>query len=99
MKNIGKLAVLGAVLAVSASYAFGDTLTLGSFGSTGYNDATGLLTYAPSVTVNNTAMQYVGSETYGFTNVNLIPLTPGPLVGQGGTAFTTTGAGEAVDLD
>jgi hypothetical protein len=33
MKNIGKLAVLGAVLAASASFAFGDTLTLGSYGT------------------------------------------------------------------
>ncbi len=92
MKNLGKLAVLGAVLAASSSFAFADTLTLGSFG------LTGLAGYGPSVTVNNTAMQYVGSET-GYATVGAIPATPGPLVGQTGTAFTTTGAGEATDLN
>src|ERR1039457_5790591 len=35
MKNIGKLAVLGAVLAASASFGFADTITLGSYGSAG----------------------------------------------------------------
>ena len=35
MKNFGKLAVLGAVLAVSSSFAFADTITLASFGLAG----------------------------------------------------------------
>ena len=68
MKNIGKLAVLGAVLAASTSFAFGDTITLGSFG------ATGLSAYAPVVTVSNSEMQYVGNDL--VTTVAAIPVTP-----------------------
>jgi len=49
MKNIGKLAVLGAVLAASASFAFADTIQLGSY-------ATG----AAAMGNANTAMNYAG---------------------------------------
>jgi len=57
MKNIGKLAVLGAVLAASASFAFADTITLGSWGSTSvYNPG--------AITVNNTEVQYAASQTF-----------------------------------
>jgi hypothetical protein len=59
MKNIGKLAVLGAVLTASASSAFAATLTLGSFGTTG------LLGYAPVVSVSNTAMMLTKQSTFG----------------------------------
>jgi hypothetical protein len=68
MKNIGKLAVLGAVLAASSSLAFADTLTLGSFG------AAGLGGYQPAVTVNNSEMMYVGNQI--VSSVALIPATP-----------------------
>src|ERR1035437_8004632 len=68
MKNIGKLAVLGAVLAASASFAFGDTITLGSFG------AAGLSAYHPTVTASNSEMQYVGNDL--VTTVAAIPVTP-----------------------
>lgn len=50
MKNLGKFAVLGAVLAFSASAAFAETLTLGSY-------ATG----APANGNQNTAINYDGS--------------------------------------
>jgi hypothetical protein len=67
MKNIGKLAVLGAVLTASASFAFADTITLGSYGSTG--------TYNPgAISVANTAVQYVGNDI--VSTVALIPSTP-----------------------
>jgi hypothetical protein len=68
MKNIGKLAVLGAVLAASTSFAFGDTITLGSFG------AAGLAAYHPTVTVSNSEMQYAGNQI--VATVALIPATP-----------------------
>jgi hypothetical protein len=58
MKNIGKFAVLGAVLAASASYALADTIALGSWG------ASGLTSYDPSVSVINTEMMYVANETF-----------------------------------
>lgn len=67
MKHIGKLAVLGAVLAASAPFASADSITLGSFGlTTGYNPG--------AITVSNTAVNYVGDETYA--TVALIPATP-----------------------
>lgn len=59
MKYLGKLVVLGAVLAASASYAFADNVTLGSFGT---SDA------ALATTNNNSALVYggyaVGSSPY-----------------------------------
>jgi hypothetical protein len=61
MKNIGKLAVLGAALAVSASSAFAGTITLGSYGQA---NATYPTPYNPTVTVSNTAVQYVGFSGY-----------------------------------
>ncbi len=66
--KFGKLAVLGAVLAVSASFASADTIQLGSF-------ATG----AANMGDANTAMSYVGEQTYA--TVAAIPSPPG--------AFTT----------
>jgi hypothetical protein len=89
MKNVGKLAVLGAVLAASSSFAFADTVTLGSMGSTaGYNPGT--------ITVSNSAMTYVGDETYG--TVAGIPVNPGPLSGQVGSGFSAVNT-EAFDLN
>ena len=79
MKNIGKLAVLGAALAVSASYAFGDTIVAASYGSTsGYNPGT-------VVTSGNSAMTFVGDITY--PSVAAIPTTP-PSSGYSGGPYT-----------
>src|ERR1035441_7024576 len=58
MKNIGKLAVLGAVLAASSSFAFGDTIVATSWGTLGYAQS-------GVVTTDNTAMHFVGDITYG----------------------------------
>jgi PEP-CTERM motif len=90
MKNIGKIAVLGAVFTVSASFAFADSISLGSYGSAG------LLGYNPTVTVANGAVEYAGAETY--STVAAIPATPGALVGQAGTGFTATGL-ESTELN
>jgi hypothetical protein len=59
MKNIGKLAVLGAVLAASASFAHADTIEAASYG------VAGLSGYSPSViTTGNTIMTYDGAITF-----------------------------------
>jgi hypothetical protein len=98
MKNLGKLAVLGAVLAASASFAFADTITLGSYGSTAglYNPG--------SISVSNTQTTYVGDETFASDTTGCaagqstcLPAT-GPLVGVAGSGFTATGT-ESVDLN
>ncbi len=57
MKNLGKLAVLGAVLSASASFAFAESITLGTYGSTGLSG------YSPAVSVTNGATTYIGSQT------------------------------------
>jgi len=96
MKNFSKLAILGAALAASASIASATpiTYTLGSYGAT----STLSPTYNPgAISVSNSAVQYVGSETY--STVAAIPTTPGALVGQSGTGFSTTGAGVASELN
>jgi hypothetical protein len=89
MKNIGKLAVLGAVLAASASYAVADTITLGSYGATTvYNPGT--------ITVSNTETQYAASLTFSSDTVGCgigISVCLAPL-----GALTTVGA-NATDLD
>ncbi len=61
--TFGKLAVLGAALAVSASFASADTIQLGSYatGASNMGDA-------------NTAMSYVASDQ--VTTVGAIPPTP-----------------------
>lgn len=68
MKNLNKLAILGAVLAASTSFAFADTITLGSYG------ASGLSSYNPTVTVSNSEMMYVGNQI--VSTVLLIPASP-----------------------
>ena len=68
MKNLSKLAVLGAVLAASASSAFATTITLGSYG------ASGLSSYDPPVTVGNSEMMYVGNQI--VSTVASIPASP-----------------------
>jgi hypothetical protein len=84
MMNFRTLALLGAVLAASAPFASADSLTLGSFGQAG------LGSYNPPVTVANTYMNYVGSETFG--SLSALTSAPGPVI--------TTGSGtEAFDLN
>jgi hypothetical protein len=88
--HLGKLVVLGAVFAASATFASADTITLGSFGSTAglYNPGT--------ITVGNTAVQYVGNDlfTSDSTSPGVFSLpAPEPL-----GSFTATGT-ESVDLN
>jgi hypothetical protein len=92
MLKFSNIAVLVAAFAAAAPFASATPIsyTLGSYGTAGIGP------YSPTVTVANSAMTYVGDETY--SSVALIPASPGPLVGQGGTAFTATGTG-AVDLN
>jgi hypothetical protein len=68
MKSFGKLAVLGAALAASSSFAFATTLYLGSYGASGTGP------YDPTVSVSNSEMQYVGNQI--VSTVALIPSTP-----------------------
>jgi len=90
MKNIGKLVVLGAVLSASASFAFADTITLGSFGSTAglYNPGT--------ISVSNTEMVYAGSQTFANDTTGFGPSVPYCLPAMG--TLTPTGT-FAVDLN
>jgi hypothetical protein len=84
VKNIGKLAVLGAVLAASSYFAFGDTLLASSWGTIGFAQ-TGV------VTTDNTAMHFAGSEQ--FASSALLVAAPVPTLassfptGTPGTAF------------
>jgi hypothetical protein len=85
MKNIGKLAVLGAVLAASSSFAFGDTIVATSWGTLGYAQS-------GVVTTDNTAMHFVGDITYGSSAAMLaaestINLSSSFTGGTPGTAF------------
>jgi hypothetical protein len=58
MKNVGKLAVLGAVLAASASFAYADTVVATSWGTIGFNQP-GVLTGL------NTSTKFVGADLFG----------------------------------
>ena len=106
MKNLGKLAILGAVLATSASFAFGSSIQLASYGLTGISSVTGLTTYDPVTgsspnTLSNSAMAFVGSATY--TLFSSVPSIGGPSATLAQltslSAYNTTGAGEAYELD
>src|ERR1700678_1119304 len=92
MLKFSNIAVLVAALAAAAPFASATPIsyTLGSYGTAGIGP------YSPTVTVANTALTYVGDETY--SSVALIPSSPGPLVGQAGTGFTATGV-EATELN
>jgi hypothetical protein len=69
MKNIGKLAVLGAVLTASASFAFADSFTIGSYGTFTCPGTTNCSSPAGSSLGNqNTAMNYGGFTANNFTN-------------------------------
>jgi hypothetical protein len=66
MKNINKLAVLGAILTASASSAFAATIVLGSYGSTGLVGPGFPTGYTQTVTVTNgqSAMTLVADQTF-----------------------------------
>jgi len=68
IRNIGKLAVLGAVLAASVPLAFADTITIASSGVAGIGG------YDPLVTASNTPVLYIGSDQ--VATVAAIPTTP-----------------------
>jgi PEP-CTERM motif len=76
MKNVGKLAVLGAVLAASASFAYGDVINLASFGLVG---TTGLT----NPTVANGQVNLAGSATC-TTSPSCVP---GAFVASGAESF------------
>ena len=65
MKNLGKLAILGAALAISASFAFADTITLGSWGTDLNNGTTNT-----NPGYSNSAMVYGGFTTGGGSPYN-----------------------------
>jgi hypothetical protein len=90
MKNIGKLAVLGAVLAASASFAYADTVVATSWGQLGFNQA-------GVITTDNTAMHFVGSDTFTSSAAMLAAESSINL----STTFTTAAApaGEAFQLN
>jgi hypothetical protein len=96
MKNLGKLAILGVVLAASATSAFATTITLASYGSVGL---AGYTVAGVAVTNSETAMQYVGKDN-GFASIALTPAAPtaSQLLGQGSSVFTATGV-EATELN
>jgi len=81
MKNIGKLAVLGAVLTASASFAFADTIALSSF-------ATGTVGTTLGDSASQTAMAFTGQILTGST----APGTPtaAQSIPQTGNSVTTT---------
>jgi len=81
MKNIGKLAVLGAVLTASASFAFADTIALSSF-------ATGTTAASQGDAASQSALLYTGSILTGST----APGTPtlAESAPQTGNVTTTT---------
>jgi hypothetical protein len=90
LKNSICLTLLTGALALSAPYVFADTITLGSFGNTsGYNPGV--------IAVSNTAMNYVGYETY--SSVAATPANPGPLEGQAGSGFTASASSTSYDLN
>jgi hypothetical protein len=60
MKNLGKLAVIGAALAVSSSFAFADTITLASYGT-----AANTITNPAAPT--NSAVEYQGFNSSSTT--------------------------------
>jgi hypothetical protein len=63
MKNLGKLATLGVILATSASFAFGSSIQLASYGQAGLSGYDPVTASSPNI-LSNTAMTFVGSETY-----------------------------------
>jgi hypothetical protein len=71
MKNLSKLAVLGAALAVSSSFAFADSVSVASWGQTG---------------LAGTAFTGVGNQTtyLGASGLNTVaaPSTPPPALGS-----------------
>jgi hypothetical protein len=85
MKHIGKLAVLGAVVAASAPFASADVITLASYGQAGLSGYTNGVTGAG---ITNGQVNYVGSQQE--TTVGAIPASP---------TITSSPSVEATDLD
>jgi len=77
MKHFGKIAVLGAVLAASTSFAFADTLTLASFGTPGNG-------------VNNSSVPAVSNTAVMYNGMNVNPVVS---TGTGTEAFDLNAAG------
>jgi hypothetical protein len=81
MKNIGKIAVLGAVLTASASFAFADTITLSSF-------ATGTTAASQGDSASESSLLYTGSILTGSAAPGTPTLTQS--TPQTGNVTTTT---------
>jgi hypothetical protein len=100
MKNLGKLATLGAILATSASFAFGSSIQLASYGQAGLSGYDPITATSPN-TLSNGAMTFVGSAT----NSVFASIAPQSTVAGDGTSlsslagWSTTGAGTAFELD
>jgi hypothetical protein len=91
MKNISKLAVLGAVIAATASFAHADTIEATSYGQLGFAQ-TGVNTTL------NTPMQFVGSITFPGNSAAMLAAESTITINS---TFTTSAvpAGEAFQLN
>ena len=78
MKNLGKLAVLGAALAVSSSFAFADSISLSSWGSIGL--------LGSQIVGSGNATTYVGSEDLSTTAAPTTAPNLAGFTGGGGSA-------------
>jgi hypothetical protein len=85
MKNIGKLAVLSAVLAASASFAYADTVVAASYGSTA-----GFTPVGTIITSGNSAMTFVGDIQYATVAQMLLAFPSGTNPTTGFSAVNTT---------
>jgi hypothetical protein len=98
MKNLGKLAILGAVLASSASFAFGSTIQLASYGQAGLSG------YDPVVTgtgLANSATQFVASateSTFAAISSQAAAVAAGTNLSSL-NGYSATGAGTAYELN
>jgi len=100
MKTFGKLATLGAILATSASFAFGSTIQLASYGQTGLSGYDPVTAVSPN-TLANTAMQFVSSateSTFGAISTQSAAAAAGANLSSL-AGYSTAGAGTAYELD
>jgi hypothetical protein len=88
MKNIGKLAVLGAVLAASASFAFADTI--GSYATFNCPTTATCVTAAANPGDTNTALSFLGyvAQSFGNTPPFTTPGTTAPSAGTPAPTYT-----------
>jgi hypothetical protein len=79
MKNLGKLAILGAVLATSASFAFGSTINLGSWGTDLNNGSAntnpGFANSAMAYGGYNSTSPYNAANPYAYITTGATPTT------------------------